>query len=533
MVVSAANALDNNKVAVNNMNVFPVPDGDTGINMTLTLSTVRTIGEQDLTLGEYAKKVADLSLRSARGNSGAILSLFFRGMGKAFADLTEAGAIDAARALDLGTKEAYKAVMNPTEGTILTVMRVTAEKAMAYAESENVDVVALFEKAVAVAEEELARTPELLPVLRQAHVVDAGGYGFVIILQGMLASLKGEDVVALEPTGDQPAEADFSQFATEDVLFAYCTEFIVNKSAEFLGEGKVSELYQYMSGYGDSIVFVDDAEIIKVHIHTNHPGKMLERALKFGDLATVKIENMKIQHSNKVVEEKDILAAEIAAPVKKYGFVAVCMGEGITATFKDFGVDQVIFGGQTMNPSTQDILTAINKTPSEVVFVFPNNKNIVLVANEAANLATEKQVIVVPSRNVPQGITALFSFDESADTETNVEAMTEAMTHVTCISTTYAVRDSNVDGFDIHNGQAMGLVNDKIKCVADTREECIASLTDQLDGISFVTIFFGKDVNEADAEKIKELVENHLPSDADVTVIDGGQSVYDYIISLE
>ena len=535
MAVSAANNLDNNKIAVNNMNVFPVPDGDTGINMTLTVSTVSTIGETELTLAEYSKKVADLTLRSARGNSGAILSLFFRGMAKGFADKEEADANDFANALDLGTKEAYKAVMNPTEGTILTVMRTTSDEALVHAAEYGDDVLGFFTKILAVAEKELARTPEILPVLRQARVVDAGGYGFVIILAGMLASLKGEDIVAADPTSaGSVAEADFSQFATEDVLFAYCTEFIVNKSAEYLGEGKVSEFYRYISDLGDSIVFVDDESIIKVHIHTNHPGKVLEKAIKHGDLATVKIENMKLQHSNKVVEEKEIKAAEeIAAPVKPYGFVSVCMGEGMTNTFKDLGVDQVIFGGQTMNPSTQDILTAINKTPAETVYVFPNNKNIILVANQAASLVQDKTVIVMPSRNVPQGVSALLSFDESADAETNRATMEDAMGHVTCISTTHAVRDANVDGYDIRNGQAMGLVNEKVKSVADTREECIEALVKGMEDVSFVTIFFGKDVTEADAEKVHAIITENLSDDVDIVVINGGQAVYEYIISLE
>ena len=537
MTVSAANALDNNKVAVNNMNVFPVPDGDTGINMTLTLKSVTTLGALSLSLGDYAKKIGDLVLRSARGNSGAILSLFFRGMAKAFVGLEEADAFELAKAFENGTKEAYKAVANPTEGTILTVMRRTSEMALSVAPSYVGNLKGMMAHLVTVADSELSHTPDLLPVLRQAHVVDAGGYGFVIILQGMLASLQGNDIVANDPTStDGPAAADFSQFDTEDVTFTYCTECIVEKDPAYHGEGMVSEFYRYIADKGDSLVFVDDEEIIKVHIHTNNPGKVLEKALKFGSLSKIKIENMRIQHSTKVVEEQDAAKAKeqtIASPVKTYGFVSVCMGDGISRTFKELGVDNVIYGGQTMNPSTQDILDAVYQTPSEVVFVFPNNKNIQLVAQEAANLCEEKKVIVVPTRNVPQGISSLLVFDEGATAEENLLAMEEAMANVTCITTTHAVRDSEIDGLVIHDGQAMGLVNEKIKCVADTREECIMNLTDHLENVSYVTVFYGADVTEADAEKVYTMLNGHLDDDTEIVLVDGGQSVYDYIISLE
>lgn len=535
MTLSAANALDNNKVAVNNMNVFPVPDGDTGINMTLTLSSVRTMTETELPLGELAKKIGDLVLRSARGNSGAILSLFFRGMAKAFVGKENANVHDLAGAFESGTNEAYKAVANPTEGTILTVMRRTAEAAKTLSDTYEGDPETFVAHLVTVADTELAHTPDLLPVLRQAHVVDAGGYGFVIMLQGMLAALHGEGVVANDPTStDSPAAADFSQFDTEDVTFAYCTECIVEKNPEYHGEGMVSEFYRYISDKGDSIVFVDDEEIIKLHIHTNHPGKVLEKALTFGSLSKIKIENMRLQHSTKVVEDREIESAKvIAAPVKPYGFVSVCMGEGISSTFKELGVDNVIYGGQTMNPSTQDILDAVYQTPSEIVFVFPNNKNIQLVAQEAANLCEEKKVVVVPTRNVPQGISSLLVFDEGASADENLEAMKEAMAGVTCITTTHAVRDSEIDGLAIKNGQAMGLVNEKIRCVADTREECIMQLTDQLENVSYVTVFYGQDVSEADADKVYTLLNGHLDDDTEIVLVNGGQSVYDYIISLE
>ncbi len=538
MTLSAANALDNNKTAVNNMNVFPVPDGDTGINMTLTLSSVREIGENTGSLGECAKKVADLVLRSARGNSGAILSLFFRGIAKALAGKEEADTRIMAQAFARGSEEAYKAVMNPTEGTILTVMRRTSEQALEITENAyQEDPVGFFAHLVTVAEAELARTPELLPVLRQAHVVDAGGYGFVIILSGMLASLEGKDVVAEDPSAVRTlslSEADFSQFDTEDVKYAYCTECIVEKNEAYRGEGAAADFYRYVTGLGDSAVFIDDESIIKLHIHTNNPGLVLEKALVFGSLSKVKIENMKIQHSAKVVEEQEIRRAEnTVLPIKPYGSVAVCMGEGIRGTFRELGVDQIVYGGQTMNPSTQDILNAIEQTPSETVFVFPNNKNIELVAETAAELCQDRKVVVIPSRNVPQGISALLAFDEASSVEENVKTMKEAMSRVTCITTTHAIRDSSVEGLEIHDGQAMGLVNEKIRCVADSREECIDTLTDHLENVSFVTVFYGNDVTEKDADKVYSILNGHLTDDAEIVLINGGQPVYDYIISLE
>ena len=533
MTLSAAAALDNNKTAVNNMNVFPVPDGDTGINMTLTLASVHTLSDEGLILGEIAKKIGDTVLRSARGNSGAILSLFFRGMAKAFAGKESADAREVAEAFAMGTKEAYKAVANPTEGTILTVMRRTAEAADTLSGEYCSKVEGLLSHLVTVASNELSHTPDLLPVLRQAHVVDAGGYGFVIMLEGMLAYLQGNPIVVEAPTV-APAAADFSQFETEDVTFAYCTECLVDKYPEYCGEGMVADLYRYLSDKGDSLVFVDDESLVKIHIHTNHPGKVLEKALVYGALSTVKIENMRLQHSTKVVEEEAASASfKIAVPVKTYGFVAVCMGEGIVSTYRELGVDRVIFGGQTMNPSTQDILDAIYQTPSEIVFVFPNNKNILLVAREAAALCQEKQVVVVPTRNIAQGITALLAFDEAEGCDENLKTMEDAASGVTCISTTHAVRDCEIDGLSIQSGQAMGLVNEKIKCVAKTREECIAQLTDHLEGISYVTVFYGCDVKKEDAEVVYRLLNGHLDDDTEIVLVDGGQSVYDYIISLE
>lgn len=539
MVISAANALDNNKVAINNLNVFPVPDGDTGINMSLTMSTVRQLKGYDGSISDCAYKIADMILRSARGNSGAILSLFFRGMAKSFASLEEADSRDIALALENGTKEAYKAVMQPTEGTILTVMRRCAEEAVEATKTRyKEDVVGLFTYLVTVAESELARTKELLPVLRQADVVDAGGYGFVTVLKGMLSFLNNKPVEALDPVTEEqdsgPAGADFSRFNSEDVKFAYCTECIVEKDEAHLGESSASELYDFICQIGDSAVFIDDEKIIKLHVHTNNPGAVLEKAIIYGALSKIKIENMRIQHSEKIFDEQRVKESRVMRPaVKDYGFVAVCMGSGMNDTFRDLGVDNIVYGGQTMNPSTQDIINAVNMTAGRVVFVLPNNKNIYLVAKQAAEFISDKRVVVLETRNIPQGISALLSFDEGADVDTNVENMNEAIGRVTCFSTTRAVRNSAVEGLDITEGSVLGLVNEKISCVAPTTVECIDKMTGEMKHFSYVTIFYGQDAGSEDVEKVYSLLNGRLADDADIVLIDGGQPVYDFIISFE
>lgn len=546
MVLSGANALENKKIAINNMNVFPVPDGDTGINMFLTLSSVRGMKDGEVSLSAVSHHLADAALRSARGNSGAILSLFFRGLGKAFDGMNEADAVAVANAFDVGMKEAYKAVMTPTEGTILTVMRRCAEQAVEAArERFRDDLVGLFAYLVTVAETELARTPELLPILKESHVVDAGAYGFTVILEGMLASLNGEDVMAnpqQESGPAEPAEADFTRFNTEDVLYVYCTECIVEKDEAHRGEGSASGFYAYIRELGDSAVFIDDDTIIKLHVHTNDPGLVLQKALTYGSLATVKVENMKLQHSAKVLEaaapatpEAAPLPAQpaVVSPEKDFGFVAVCMGDGLREVFTELGVDEIIYGGQTMNPSTQDLLDAVLRTPARTVFVLPNNKNIHLVAEQAASLCTDRCVKVLPTRNVPQGIAALLSFDESANGEENEAVMQEAMARVTCLSTTHAVRDSQVEGVAIRCGQAIGLVNEKIRFVADNEADCVAKLVEEQNNATMATVFYGDGVSDAEAEQVADLLSRHLSADAEISLIRGGQPIYNYIISLE
>jgi DAK2 domain fusion protein YloV len=529
MVVSGANALDNSKEDINNLNVFPVPDGDTGINMSLTLSEVDTI-DSDNDISNTANRISGVILRSARGNSGAILALFFRGLAKSFGGAVVAGSREFAEAFKRGTEEAYKAVMNPTEGTILTVMRECADDAIEETSKPGFkdDIVAFFERVVKKAEETLQKTPDLLPVLKQANVVDAGGSGFVTMLNGMYSELINKPVKKNDTSAKATKEsADFSDFNTADIKFGYCTECIVDKSEEFKGEGTARDLYSYISSMGDSAVFIDDEEIIKLHIHTNNPGLVLEKALEFGSLAKVKIENMRNQHS-----ELSFTPPSEEVEPKEYGFVSVCIGDGIANTFYDLGVDVIVKGGQTMNPSTQDIVNAVNNTNANTVFVFPNNKNIDMVAKQAVELIDDKRVIVISTKSVPQGISALMVFDETASPEDNEAAMNEAITMVKTLSVTHAVRDTTINNVVIKTGQALGLIDGKIRMVNDSARECIKYLGDHYKDASFITIFYGADIPERKVEKLERSMAKIAP-DAEITVINGGQPLYDYIISIE
>lgn len=549
MVVSAACCLDNDKERVNNLNVFPVPDGDTGINMSLTMSGVR--GDfAGLTfesgIGEAAHKAANLMLRSARGNSGVILSLFFRGISKAWKELDEADCADIVRGFERGVTEAYKAVMNPTEGTILTVMRVMTENAKESVVGGEDDVHALFSLMRRAAEETLEKTPDMLPQLKQAGVVDSGGSGFLDVMEGMLKCLEGDPVKSV--TADSGSEvkgeqaADFSSFNTESIKYAYCTECIVTKNEKFAGEGTAEALHQFIMKLGDSVVFVDDAEIIKLHVHTNKPGKVLTEALRYGSLYTVKIENMKNQHSSLSDEVKNAAekantqtasAPEATAPVapeKKYGFVTVCMGDGLASLFTDLAADKIVSGGQTMNPSTDDIVNAVLQTPAENVFVLPNNKNILMVSQQAAKIVKDRKVIVVETVSVPEGVSAMLAFDESAELSDNIEAMKEAVGGVTTLSTTYAVRDTEIGGTAIKEGEILGMFNGKIICTSDSRLACIKGLLSKVDEASYVNVYYGEGAEEAD--EVTAYLQEKFP-DAEVVSMDGGQPVYSYIISIE
>ena len=543
MALSGAALLNDKKEEANNLNVFPVPDGDTGINMSLTMSTVGN-ADESLPVGACAEKVAGLMLRSARGNSGAILSLYFRGIGKALKETEEASPKDMVEAFKRGTTEAYRAVMKPTEGTILTVMRMAGEDAeKAYLANKRISVKNLFKVFLQGAEAALAQTPEMLPVLKQTGVVDAGGFGFVCVLKGMLAALEGKPYAAQTAAAsesDVPAEpegANFSDFNTEDITFGYCTECIVDKNEKYLGEDTSGELYEFIKSIGDSAVFVDDESIIKLHIHTNDPGAVLTKAIEFGSLATVKIENMRNQHTaltkeaadaeeNKTEENKVVIE-------KKYGFVSVCMGEGIAEMFRDVGVDEIITGGQTMNPSTQDIIDAVMKTPSEYVFVLPNNKNICMVARQASEIITERKVIVIPTETVPQGMSAMIAYNPDEEVDDVAQEMNDAAKMVTSMSVTFAVRDTEIDRFKITKGQFLGLVENKIACVTDDSVNCVKQLCRGMTGASYVTVFYGEDVSEETANKVAEMISAKVGGGCEVALLYGGQPLYDYIISVE
>ncbi len=544
MALSGAALLNNKMEEINNLNVFPVPDGDTGINMSLTMSTVGQAAD-GAPIGETADKIAGLMLRSARGNSGAILSLFFRGFAKAMKGIDEAGAYEVVESLKRGTKEAYRAVMKPTEGTILTVMRLAGEEAeKAYLSNNDIDVRALFDVVMKGAEDALAQTPEMLPVLKQTGVVDAGGAGFVCVLHGMIAALDGKPYVAEEKATNTNSamnnSADFSDFDSSDIKFGYCTECIVDKNEKYLGEDTSGELYEFIKSIGDSAVFVDDEQIIKLHIHTNDPGAVLTRAIEFGSLATVKIENMRNQHTELVSESKPKEEPKAKkeenkfVPIeKKYGFVSVCMGEGVSEMFRDVGVDNIITGGQTMNPSTQDIINAIMKTPSEYVFILPNNKNICMVANQAAQIVSERRVIVIPTETVPQGMSAMIAYNPDGDPDEIVKEMKDAMAMVTSMSVTYAVRDTQIDRFKIAKGQFLGLVEGKIACVSNDSFSCAKQLIRGMTGSVYVTVFYGEGVTQERAEEYGALISERVGSGCEVAVIYGGQPLYDYIISVE
>ena len=540
MLVSAANSLENNKQQINDLNVFPVPDGDTGTNMGLTIGAVLNLKPQE-SVSDCASKAASAVLLSARGNSGAILALFFRGFAKATKGCDVIDSETLAKAFMIGKEEAYKAVMKPAEGTILTVMRRCAEDALEVKDNYVGNVSGFMAKLLNTAEVTLDQTPDMLPILREAGVVDAGGCGFVTILRGMLAAMVGNPVKSNEgklPAAELNEKADFADFNTGDIKFQYCTECIVEKYDCFFGENKAQIFYERIKELGDSIVFVDAEDIIKLHIHTNHPGLVLELGTTFGSFVTVKIENMKNQHSAltaaapAATEEPEEEKVEIAAPEKKYGFVSVCMGDGIRDMFSDFGVDNIVFGGQTMNPSMQDILDAVNKTPSEIVYVLPNNKNIDMVATQVAEASEEKKVVVIHTKSVPEGIAALLAFDETAEVDDNTYAMSEAMTHVKSLSVTHAVRDANIDGIAVRNGQSMGLVGGKIKAVGSDNSECIKGLLSYVENATYITIFYGEDAPEYEADKICNMITEAAP-DAEVVLARGGQPLYDYIISVE
>ncbi len=531
LMISAAAAIEINKQKLNELNVFPVPDGDTGTNMSMTINAaaadLRKV--EDPSLEKAAATSASAMLRGARGNSGVILSLLLRGISRKLKGQTECNGVLWAAALQEGVDAAYKAVMKPAEGTILTVARLAAAKATQAAQENNyfefVHEAALEEAKVA-----LANTVNQNPVLKKAGVVDAGGKGWVIALEAMLCALRGEDVVVPEgmATEDDRERDDFSDFDTEDNTFTYCTEFIIARE----NDKDPEELRAFLSGLGDSLVLVDDEEIIKVHVHTNDPGAALHEAVNYGSFVTVKIENMRLQHTEKVLSEQE-LAPKIAEPEKPFGVVSVCAGAGLADVFTNLGVDGIISGGQTMNPSTQDILEVVNTVPAETVYVLPNNKNIIMAA-EQVDALTPKRVVVIPSKTVPQGITAKLSFNPEGTEQENTQALTEALATVDTMQITYAARNSDFDGYDIHEGDYLAMFGGSLFGTSRDIKVLLKALAEKVrdSGKEYITIYYGADIQEKHARKAADLFSQICP-DADVNLLSGGQPVYYYLISAE
>ena len=531
LMLSAAASIEIHKQQLNDLNVFPVPDGDTGTNMSMTINAAATDlrKTEDPSLEKASQVAASAMLRGARGNSGVILSLLLRGISKKLKGAEIADGVLWAEALQEGVDAAYKAVMKPAEGTILTVARLAASKARAAAK-ENNHIEFVHEAALEEAKIALAGTTDMNPVLKKAGVVDAGGKGWVFALEAMLSALRGEDVVVPEGMADTEVKdsANFDDFNTEDITFTYCTEFIIQRENDLDPE----KLRDFLSSLGDSLVLVDDDEIIKVHVHTNDPGKALHEAMDYGSFVTVKIENMRLQHTEKVMSEQE-LAPKIAEPEKPFGVVSVCAGDGLADVFQNLGTDGIISGGQTMNPSTQDILEAVNKVPAETVFVLPNNKNIIMAA-EQVDALTPKKVVVIPSKTVPQGVTAMLNFNPEGTEEENVEAMTESLATVDTMQITYAARNSDFDGYDIHEGDYLALYGSALFGTSQDIKVLLKSLAQKVrdDGKEYITIYYGADVKEKHAQKTADLFAEICP-DADVNLLRGGQPVYYYMISAE
>ena len=544
MVLHGAASITLQKQQINDLNVFPVPDGDTGTNMSLTIGTAAAElrkGEP-AGVGEAASITAGALLRGARGNSGVILSLLFRGMSKALKGRDAADGALLAAAMQEGVAAAYGAVMKPAEGTVLTVSRLAAKRAVEAA-AENGDVEFVLSEAVRVGYEVLAQTTDMNPVLKKAGVVDAGGQGYLVILEGMLAALRGEPMPELEAAAPKSAKADFNAFSTEEITFAFDTVFIVRKSSP---DVDLTPLRTYLDSIGDSLVIGEDDEAFKVHVHTDIPGSALNESQKYGVLELAKIENMRTQHDDlaagkkaQSVDDLDEVEEELesmevqAAPDKRYGFLSVCAGEGLAEVFRDLGVDGIISGGQTMNPSTESILKEIEKVPAEVVFVLPNNKNIIMAAQQCVGL-TSREVVVVPTETIPQGVTAMMSVDPELETQALLETMTAAARNVATAQITYAARNSDFDGFAISEGDYLALLGGKLFGTDREIAVLLEKLADQAagQGAEFVTLFYGENVSGEEAQRAQEIFAKRCP-DAELSVLPGGQPVYYYIISIE
>ena len=543
MVAFGAACIAQQKQAINDLNVFPVPDGDTGTNMSLTIQTAVTELRrvQPATVDEAAKVTASGLLRGARGNSGVILSLLFRGMSKVFKGLNEADGAQLAAAMQEGVSTAYGAVMKPAEGTVLTVSRLAAQRALEAAGEQN-DAAYVLEEAIKTGYTTLAETIEMNPVLKKAGVVDAGGKGYLIILEGMLRALRGEPIPQVEETTEE--KADFAAIGDEDITFAFDTVFIVRKTSDKPLDG----LRAYLGSIGDSLVIGEDDESFKVHVHTDTPGDALNEAQKYGALELAKIENMRTQAADlaagkkaqstddldAIEEELENSACAVAAPEKRYGFLAVCAGDGLADVFRDLGVDRIVSGGQTMNPSTDDILREVDRTPSEVVFVLPNNKNIIMAAQQCVGLS-EKEVIVVPTATVPQGISAMMAVDpEDNDPQSILSAMTAAAENVTTAQITYAARNSDFDGFAINEGDYLALCDGKLLGTDRSLDVLLEKLAQVAadKNAEFITVYTGEGVDDQQAQQASDIFQARCP-DAEITALPGGQPVYYYIVAIE
>lgn len=554
--LAGANNLNAKKEWINELNVFPVPDGDTGTNMTMTImSAAREVAAISApTLENVAKAMASGSLRGARGNSGVILSQLIRGFTKEIREHADEAGIDnliMARAFSRAVETAYKAVMKPKEGTILTVAKGMADRITELSVTDE-DLITLLEKVVAYGDEVLAKTPEMLPVLKEAGVVDSGGQGLMTVVKGALASLKGEEVVLdLGDQGTAKTEAPTErksrgEISTADIKFGYCTEFMVNGDHEFTDE-EVDSLRAWLGGVGDSIVCFSDENIIKVHVHTNHPGEAFEKGLTMGYLSKMKVDNMRLEHhevliedASRIAEERKEEAAPTAAPekpaepAKEYGFISVSAGDGLTEIFRGIGVDYVIEGGQTMNPSTEDILNACDQVNAETIFVLPNNKNIILAANQAKDIIEDKTIIVVPTKTIPQGITAMISFSTDMNPEENLEAMKDASQCVRTGEITYAVRNTTIDGHAIEKDDIMALGDDGLLAVAKEKDQAVLEAVKAMvnDESEIITIYYGQDIPEEEAEALAARIRKAYPQ-VETELQYGGQPIYYYFLSVE
>lgn len=534
LIIIAAQCLEDNKEEINELNVFPVPDGDTGSNMSMTVSNAakELMRSNDMPLDMTAQKAAKAMLHGARGNSGVILSLLFRGISNGLASASECDGVAWANALSEGVKMAYKSVEHPAEGTILTVARRCADAAeKASLEKNSFEYV--LTAAISEAEKALKDTVKQNPVLEKAGVVDAGGKGWLLVMQSMRNALNGEEPEELKISSESTEtkeKADFSSFDTEDIKYAFCTEFIIHKHD---GDADSSPLKEYLGSIGDSLVMIDDGEIIKVHVHTNVPHDVLGEALKYGVYETVKVENMKNQHTNKLVEQQEQESEK--EELKEYGFVAVCSGDGIEDMFRELGVDGIVSGGQTMNPSTEDLYKAVAQVNAKTVFILPNNKNIILTANQVSEL-TDKNVIVIPTKTIPQGFAAMLGFNEDEDGETNEKSMTECIGNVDTMQVTYAARNSNYAGLNIEEGDLLALYEDKLLCADKDIKQLLKILADKAKHKEkkFISIYYGSDVSDDMANEALAIVKEELKdTDAEVTLYKGNQPVYYFIISAE